>query len=84
MRFNPKARIDQSQVQTRRGGGGLGGGGMRLPMPGGGGGRGGKIGIGTILLVIAFVVLTQCVGGGVGLPGGAAERGVRGGAPVSG
>ncbi len=67
MRFNPKARIDQSQVEVRRGGGGLGGGGMRLPMPGGGG-RGGKIGIGTILLVIAFVILTQCVGGG--LPGG--------------
>ena len=39
MRFNPKARIDQSQIETRSGGG-RGGGGMRLPMPGGGGGRG--------------------------------------------
>ncbi|HET7350283.1 MAG TPA: neutral zinc metallopeptidase [Marmoricola sp.] len=77
MRFNPKARIDQSQVQTRKGGGGLGGGGMRLPMPGGGG-RGGKIGIGTILLVIAFVVLTQCVGGGIGLPGGGTGAGTGG------
>ena len=72
MRFNPKARIDQSQVQTRRGGGGLGGGGMRLPMPGGGG-RGGKIGIGTILLVVAFVILVQCMGGG--LPGGGTGAG---------
>jgi predicted metalloprotease len=56
MRFNPKARIDQSQIETRSGGG-LGGGGMRLPMPGGGGG---KIGIGTIVVVILFVVLSQC------------------------
>jgi predicted metalloprotease len=56
MRFNPKARIDQSQIETRSGGG-LGGGGMRLPMPGGGGG---KIGIGTIVIVILFVVLSQC------------------------
>ena len=58
MRFNPKARIDQSQIETRSGGG-LGGGGMRLPMPGGGGG---KIGLGTIVLIILFVVLTQCTG----------------------
>jgi predicted metalloprotease len=68
MRFNPKARIDQRQVQVRRGGGGFGGGGMRLPMPGGGGGRGGRIGLGTIVVVILFVVLSQCMG--VGLPGG--------------
>ncbi len=58
MRFNPKARIDQSQIETRSGGG-LGGGGMRLPMPGGGGGR---IGLGTVVIVILFVVLTQCMG----------------------
>jgi predicted metalloprotease len=58
MRFNPKARIDQSQIETRSGGG-LGGGGMRLPMPSGGGG---KIGIGTIVVVVLFVVLTQCTG----------------------
>ena len=69
MRFNPKARIDQSQIQSRRGGGGgLGGGGMRLPMPGGGGGRGGQMGLGTVLVIILFVVLSQCMG--VGLPGG--------------
>src|SRR3954470_13368946 len=64
MRFNPKARIDQSQIETRSGGG-LGGGGMRLPMPGGGGGR---IGLGTIVVIVLFVVLTQCVG--VNVPGG--------------
>jgi predicted metalloprotease len=58
MRFNPKARIDQSQIETRSGGG-LGGGGMRLPMPSGGGGR---IGLGTIVVVVLFVVLTQCTG----------------------
>ena len=68
MRFNPKARIDQGQVQTRRGGGGgLGGGGMRLPIPGGGGGRGGQMGVGTMLVLILLFVLVQCVGGG--LPG---------------
>ena len=59
MRFNPKARIDQSQIQTRSGGGG---GGMRLPIPGGGGGRGGQMGIGTILVIVLVVVLSQCMG----------------------
>jgi len=58
MRFNPKARIDQSQIETRSGGG-LGGGGMRLPMPSGGGGR---IGLGTVVIIILFVVVTQCTG----------------------
>jgi uncharacterized protein len=66
MRFNPKARIDQSQVENRGGGGlggGLGGGGMRLPIPSGGGGR---VGLGTIVIVILFLVLTRCVGVGGG------------------
>jgi predicted metalloprotease len=58
MRFNPKARIDQSQIETRSGGG-LGGGGMRMPIPSGGGG---KIGLGTIVIIVLFVVLTQCTG----------------------
>jgi predicted metalloprotease len=58
MRFNPKARIDQSQIETRSGGG-LGGGGMRMPIPGGGGGR---IGLGTIVVIVLFVVLSQCTG----------------------
>ncbi len=37
-----------------------GGGGMRLPIPSGGGG---KIGLGTIVVVILFVVLNQCTVG---------------------
>jgi uncharacterized protein len=60
MRFNPKARIDQSQVENRGGGGlggGLGGGGMRLPIPSGGGG---KMGLGTIAVIVLFFILTQC------------------------
>jgi predicted metalloprotease len=72
MRFNPKARLDRGQVSDGgrgggRGGGGMGGGGMRIPMPGGTKAGGG---IGGILVIILFVVLTQCVGGGGGLPGG--------------
>src|SRR5689334_21992133 len=62
MRFNPKARIDESQVENRAGGGlggGLGGGGMRLPIPSGGGG---KIGLGTIVIIVLFVIVTQCTG----------------------
>lgn len=64
MRFNPKARIDQSQYQDvgGRGGGGLGGGGMRLPIPMPG--RGGKMGMGTIIVLVLFFVVTQCMGGG--------------------
>ena len=76
MRFNPRARIDQSQIETRSGGGG-GGGGMRLPMPGAAA-AGGKIGIGTIVVIILFVVLTQCMGvdilGGGGAPSGSGDQ----------
>ena len=64
MRFNPKARLDTSRVRdvgsSGGGGGGMGGGGMRIPIPGGtkaGGGLGG------ILIIVLFIVLTQCVGG---------------------
>ncbi len=69
MRFNPKARLDTSRMRdvgtSSGGGGGLGGGGMRIPIPGGtkaGGGLGG------ILIIVLFIVLTQCVGGGAGGP----------------
>jgi predicted metalloprotease len=69
MRFNPRARIDESQVENRGGGGGLGGGlgggGMRLPIPSGGGG---KIGLGTIVVVLLYVVLQTCAGNSV-VPG---------------
>jgi uncharacterized protein len=74
MRFNPKARIDTSQVENRGGGGGLGGGlgggGMRLPIPGGGGGR---MGLGTIVIIILFVILTQCTS--LNVPGGGSGTG---------
>jgi len=61
MRFNPKARIDQSQIQTRSGG--SRGGGMRMPVPGGGGQ---KIGLGTIVVIILYVVITQFTSSGGG------------------
>lgn len=77
MRFNPKARVDQSGVERRgRGGGGgggggfgggFGGGGRRLPIPSGGGG---KLGIGGVLITVVLLLASQCLGGGVGgLPG---------------
>ena len=63
MRFNPKARLDTSRVGD--GGGGGGGGPMRIPLPGGTRAGGG---IGGLIIVILFVVLTQCTG--LCLPGG--------------
>lgn len=73
MRFNPKARLDTGRVRDRGrgsgGGGGMGGGGMRLPIPGGNA-AGGSLGLGGILLVVLFIVLTQCMGGGGGGGGG--------------
>jgi predicted metalloprotease len=70
MRFNPKARLDTSRVRdvgtSSGGGGGMGGGGMRIPIPGGTKAGGG---IGGILIIVLFLVLTQCVnGGGAGGP----------------
>ena len=66
VRFNPKARLDRSRMRdTGRSSGGssAGGGGMRIPVPGGAKAGGS---IGGILVLILFVVLTQCVGGGQG------------------
>ena len=64
MRFNPKARLDTSRVRDVGGsGGGGGGGGMRIPIPGGTKAGGG---IGGVLVIVLFLVLTQCVGGGTG------------------
>lgn len=82
MRFNPKARLDTGRVRDRgRGGGGgfgrgggMGGGSMggaRMPIPGGMRAGGG---IGGVIVVVLFLVLTQCVGGGVpGLGGGSSS-----------
>lgn len=67
MRFNPKARIDQSGVEDvgsgGGGGGGLGGGGLGgLPIPTG------KLGGGTIVVVILYVVF-QLISGNSVIPG---------------
>ncbi|MFZ2504093.1 MAG: peptidase, partial [Nocardioides sp.] len=70
MRFNPKARLDTSRTSDGGGGGmggGMGGGPMRLPIPGGTAGGGG---LGMVVLIVLFFVVTQCMGGGSGLPGG--------------
>ena len=64
MRYNPKARLDTSQVQVRSGGGG--GGGFRLPSGGGGGGMKVGGGIGGIIVMIVIFVLFQVMGGGGG------------------
>jgi uncharacterized protein len=70
MRFNPKARLDRSQVQVRRGGGGgRGGGGMPFPIPAGTGGRIGG-GIGGIVVLVIIVLVTGGLGG---LGGGGTE-----------
>ena len=59
MRFNPKARLDRSQVQVRRGGGRSslgGGGGFPIPMGVGGG-------IGGIIVIVVIVLLSGGLGG---------------------
>ncbi len=75
MRYNPKARLDRSQMEVRRGGGGRSSAGMRLP---GGGGAGMKVGGGIggiILLVVIFLIQSQ-LGGAGSTPstGGGAEQ----------
>ena len=68
MRFNPKARLDRSQVQVRRGGGRGSGGrgsGMSLPIP-----TGGKGGAGTVVVVIIALVVLGLTGGLGGMLGG--------------
>lgn len=81
MRFNPKARIDERQVDNREGsGGGLGGGyggsGFRLPIPSGGGGR---IGVGTVILIVIYLLVQFCAGNnpvpGTGVSGGTGSSG---------
>ncbi|WP_225869179.1 MULTISPECIES: neutral zinc metallopeptidase [unclassified Nocardioides] len=68
VRFNPKARLDQSRVRDvgsgGGGGGGLGGGGgMRLPIPTG------KGGIGTLVVLVLLYVAAKALGIDAGLPG---------------
>lgn len=74
MRYNPRARLDTSQVRVRSGGGG--GGGFRLPSGGGSGGGGMKVGGGIgglVILVIVLLLQSQLGGGGTGSPGAGAE-----------
>ena len=82
MRFNPRARLDRSQVQVRRGGGGGGGfggmgsrgGGFPIPMGRTGGGVGG------LLVILLVVFLTGGLDGlfGSGTSPGAAPRSASG------
>ncbi len=78
MRFNPKARLDTSRTRnTGRGGGGAGrGGGLGgsgIPIPGGTKAGGGLAGI---LVIVLFVVLASCLGGGLpDLTGGGGSSG---------
>ena len=75
MRYNPRARLDSSQVESRRGGGGgFGGGGGRLPVGGAGLGVGGGIG-GVIVLVIILLLQSQGGGSDDGSGAGAADPG---------
>jgi predicted metalloprotease len=62
VRFNPRAKIDQSQIETRSGGS-RGGGLSGLPIPSGGGGR---VGLGTIVVIIIVVVVQQLASNGSG------------------
>ena len=70
MRFNPKARLDTSRIGDAgrgRRSGRSGAGAQRVQLPGGiraGGGIGG------VIVIILFLVLTQCLGDGGSLPSG--------------
>lgn len=79
MKFNKRAKLDRSQVQDRRGQRSSGGGFPGLPSGSGGGGglpggipTGGGI-AGVIIIVIIFVVVSQCGGGLPGMGGGGAS-----------
>lgn len=68
MRFNPRARLDRSQVQVRRGGSSGGSrGGIPIPMGRAGGGIGGLL----VILLVVFLSggLDGMLGGGTGTGG---------------
>src|SRR4051794_8390442 len=68
MRYNPRARLDNSQVENRRGRGGGGFGGGGFPMGGGRGGPGLRVGggVGGLIVLIIILVLQSQLGGGGG------------------
>jgi uncharacterized protein len=68
MRYNPRARLDTSQVENRRGGGGGGG----FPVGGGGRGLGVGGGLGGLVVLIIILVLQSQLGGSGGGDGGGA------------
>lgn len=77
MRFNPKARLDRSQIQVRRGGGrrgfgGFGSGGRGMPIPSSV--RRGGIGAVVLLVIIFGVVQSFSDGGGGGSAGSSDPR----------
>ena len=65
MRFNPKARADEGQIESRAGGSGGSGSGFGLPIPSGGGGR---LGAGGLIVVIVYVAFQLLAGNSV-IPG---------------
>jgi hypothetical protein len=79
MRYNPRARLDPSQVRVRRGGGG--GGGIGFPVGGGGGGLRVGGGIGGLIIVVIVILLQSGVLSGGGSGGGTPQDDA--GAPTS-
>ena len=90
MRYNPRARLDRSQVRVRgrgtsgglRGGGAFGGGslgGSRMPIPMGGGGRMGCGGFALLAIVVVVMFATGGLGGVLGGLTGGATGGASGG-----
>ncbi len=78
MRFNPRARLDRSQVENRRGqrsGGGLGGGGFGGGLGGGSfGGTGLRVGggVGGLIVLVIVLLLQSQLGGSGGTSGSGA------------
>ncbi|MCX6396091.1 MAG: neutral zinc metallopeptidase [Propionibacteriales bacterium] len=60
MKFNPKARIDQSQYSDAGGRPGGSSAGLRLPIPSGGGGR---LTVGGVVIVVVVFFVTQFLNG---------------------
>jgi predicted metalloprotease len=76
MRYNPRARLDTSQVSNRRGSGGGGGrGGLGFPVGGGRAGMGVGGGIGGVVILIIVLLLQSQTGSGDGAGSSGADPG---------